>query len=163
MLSSLILNRRRHLHPFLRRPLHLYWRMTRGLTLGVRALVLDDRQRVFLVRHTYTSGWYLPGGGVEPGESTIDALRREVREEGGIMIRGSPRFHGVFFNEAVSLRDHVVVYRIDDFELLTEKRPDIEIAESGFFPLAAPPTDTNPGSLRRLQELSGEIPISPHW
>lgn len=151
------------MHPILRRPLHLYWRMTRGLTLGVRAIVLDDRRRVFLVRHTYTTGWYLPGGGVEPGENAIGALGRELREEGGIEMRGTPRLHGIFFNHAVSLRDHVVVYRIDDHEMIEEKRRDLEIAEARFFPLDAPPSDINPGSLRRLREIAGETPISPDW
>ncbi|HZW47654.1 MAG TPA: DNA mismatch repair protein MutT, partial [Microvirga sp.] len=42
--------------------LHTYWRFARGMTLGVRAVVLDDRWRVFLIRHTYVPGWHLPGG-----------------------------------------------------------------------------------------------------
>ncbi len=37
----------------MRRCMHLYWRLTRGLTLGVRGLVIDDDRRVFLVQHTY--------------------------------------------------------------------------------------------------------------
>ena len=63
----------------MRRVAHTYWRFTRGMTLGVRALVIDERNRVFLVKHSYVSGWYLPGGGVEPGETVIDALIRELR------------------------------------------------------------------------------------
>jgi 8-oxo-dGTP pyrophosphatase MutT (NUDIX family) len=151
------------LHPILRNPLHMYWRVTRGLTLGVRAVVVDERERVFLVRHTYTSGWHFPGGGVEPGESALDALRRELREEAGIVAGGEPRLHGVFFNRAVSVRDHVVVYRVDEFDVAAAKSPDMEIAEAGFHPIAAPPPETNPGTLRRLRELAGEVPLSPDW
>ena len=44
------------------------------MTLGVRAVVLDGENRVFLVKHCYVSGWHLPGGGVEVGESFLDAL-----------------------------------------------------------------------------------------
>jgi 8-oxo-dGTP pyrophosphatase MutT (NUDIX family) len=146
-----------------RRPLHLYWRMTRGLTLGVRAMVVDDRERVFLVRHTYTSGWHFPGGGVEPGETALDALERELREEAGIAPRAEPRMHGVFFNRSVSRRDHVIVYRIDDFEVLEHQRPGLEIAEAGFFPIDSPPADVNAGTLRRLREAAGAAPLSPDW
>ena len=36
--------------PALRRIFHLYWRFARGMTLGVRAVVLDSENRVFLVQ-----------------------------------------------------------------------------------------------------------------
>ena len=52
--------------------LHAYWRFSRGLTLGVRTVVIDGRERVFLVRHTYAHGWHFPGGGVEPGEAALE-------------------------------------------------------------------------------------------
>ncbi|MEM9842987.1 MAG: NUDIX domain-containing protein, partial [Pseudomonadota bacterium] len=37
------------------------------MTLGVRAIVENAEGQVLLVRHTYTPGLYLPGGGVERG------------------------------------------------------------------------------------------------
>src|SRR5262249_17850227 len=73
-----------------RRGMHLYWRFARGLTLGARAVVIDDARRVFLVRHTYVRGWHLPGGGVEPGETLVAALARELREEGNIALTAPP-------------------------------------------------------------------------
>src|SRR5712691_7848997 len=85
--------------PALRRVLHLYWRFARGLTLGVRALVIDDKGRIFLVKHSYVSGWHLPGGGVEAGETLVEAVARELQEEGNIDITEPPRLHGMFFND----------------------------------------------------------------
>lgn len=43
---------RQRLEPTLRRFVHLYFRFARGMTLGVRAVVVDAAGRVFLVRHT---------------------------------------------------------------------------------------------------------------
>src|SRR5262245_33676913 len=65
---------RRALEPALRRLMHVYWRFARAMTLGVRALVVDEQGRVFLVRHSYVSGWHLPGGGVEAGETLAQAV-----------------------------------------------------------------------------------------
>ena len=61
-------------------------KITRGMTLGVRAVVLDGENRVFLVRHTYVPGWSLPGGGVEVGETFVTSLARELEEEGLSLI-----------------------------------------------------------------------------
>ena len=83
----------------------------RGLTLGVRGLVIDAQGRVFLVKHGYVSGWHLPGGGVEPGETMRQAFERELREEGNIDLTDKPLFHGLYFNGHVSDRDHVASIR----------------------------------------------------
>ena len=47
----------------------VYWRLSRGMTLGVRALVIDEQRQILLVQHSHVRGWHLPGGGVEPGET----------------------------------------------------------------------------------------------
>ena len=144
--------------------LHQYWRFSRGLTLGVRGAVIGADGRVFLVRHTYTPGWGLPGGGVEARETAVEALTRELREETSIAVKGLPQLHGVFFNRKISQRDHVLVYVIRDFEVIEAKRPDQEIAEAGFFPLDALPEGTTPATRRRLAEIVSESKDLPsHW
>jgi 8-oxo-dGTP pyrophosphatase MutT (NUDIX family) len=106
---------RTRLEPALRGVFHLYWRFARGMTLGVRAVVLDSDNRVFLVEHSYIAGWHLPGGGVEVGESFREALGRELLEEGRIEVTGEPVLLGIFFNSHVSRRDHVAVYVVRQF------------------------------------------------
>jgi ADP-ribose pyrophosphatase YjhB (NUDIX family) len=57
--------------------------------VGVGAVVLH-RGRVLLVRrggHPAAGKWSLPGGLVEVGETTVDAIRRELAEECGIDAR----------------------------------------------------------------------------
>ena len=143
--------------------LHTYWRFARGLTMGVRAVVLDDKNRVFLIRHTYVAGWHLPGGGVETGETAEEAMRRELHEEACIRVEGEPITHGVFYNPRVSKRDHVVVYVIRSFVMEREKQPDREIAEAGFFPLDSLPETTTPATRRRLAEILEGVPPSATW
>src|SRR5690606_33612719 len=69
------------------RLLHLWFLLRRPMTLGVRGVIFDrERNAVFLIRHTYVPGWQFPGGGVELGETCLEALEREVFEEGNIEI-----------------------------------------------------------------------------
>lgn len=154
---------RRKLEPLLRRFFHLYWRLSRGMTLGVRAVVLDEHNRVFLVRHGYISGWYLPGGGVEVGETFDDALKRELIEEGGIELSGEPVLHGLFHNSHVSRRDHVVVYIVRNFRQDRIPQPNHEIAEGGFFAATALPEGTTPGTRLRIAEVLEGRPAIKKW
>ncbi|KAF2992850.1 NUDIX domain-containing protein [Methylocystis sp. MJC1] len=135
----------------------------RPMTLGVRGLVLDADDRVLLVRHTYVPGFYLPGGGVEGGETMLQALIRELEEEGGVHILGAPALHGVYLNRRISPRDHVALYVVRDFHCQGPRAPDHEIAEAGFFPLDALPSDTTPATRARIAEVVAGEPVSPYW
>ena len=147
--------------PALRRIFHLYWRFARGMTLGVRAVVLDRDNRVFLVQHSYVSGWHLPGGGVEVGETFGDALRRELVQEGRIEVLGEPALHGLFLNSHVSRRDHVAVYLIRNFSQDRLPEANREIIACGFFEANALPAETTQGTRLRIAEvLESREPIS---
>ena len=140
--------------PSIRRAFHLYWRWARGVTLGVRGLVIDKDQRIFLVTHTYVPGWQLPGGGVEPGETMAEALARELVEEDNIDILEPPVLHGLFFNSRVSQRDHVALFIVRSFRQQRVPVPNREIAAHGFYSFDALPENTTRfRALRKVPEL----------
>jgi 8-oxo-dGTP pyrophosphatase MutT (NUDIX family) len=147
----------------MRRSFHVYWRFARGLTLGARALVIDEARRVFLVQHTYVRGWHLPGGGVEPGETLRTALTRELMEEGNIELTESPLLHGVFYNPRWSRRDHVACFVVQSFRQDAPPAPNREIAATRFFALDELPDDTGAGSRARIAEVLLGAPVSEKW
>ena len=131
--------------------------------MGVRAVVLDGDNRIFLVRHSYVPGWHLPGGGVEPGETALVSLGRELEEEGNIEMTGPAELLGLYFNDKGSDRDHVAVYVVRQFHQSGPRKPDWEIVESGFYALDALPEGTTRATLSRLAELEGKAAKSDRW
>jgi 8-oxo-dGTP diphosphatase len=58
-------------------------------TVTVGAVVIDEGERVLLLKHVFRPGgmaWGIPGGFVEHKEQPEDALRRELREEIGLEV-----------------------------------------------------------------------------
>jgi len=154
---------RRRFEPVTRRVLHLYWRFSRGVTLGVRAAVIDGTGRVFLVMHSYVAGWHLPGGGVEIGETAGAALERELREEGNIELVDQPTLFGVYFNRRISRRDHVALYVVRAFRQDAPPQPNHEIIAHGFFAPDALPPETTRATRERIAEVLSGRPPAELW
>ncbi len=151
---------------FCARPLvRFYWRVTRPLTLGVRALVRDGEGRVLLVRHSYVAGWYMPGGGVAHGEPSRHALRREIDEEAGIILKEgvSPVLIGFYANFREFKSDHVALYLVEPQHYTRVPRTSFEIAEYGFFALDALPEGLSPSTRARLVEFQQGLPAPDMW
>ncbi|MBX3496296.1 MAG: NUDIX domain-containing protein [Parvibaculum sp.] len=132
----------------------LYWRVRRPLTAGVRAVVFDAQGRVLLVRHTYIGGWYLPGGGVERGETMLASLRRELDEEAGVLLHGAARLAGLYANFREFKSDHVALYVLDHGTYEQVPRQSPEIAEAGFFAVDALPEGISASTRRRIAEIA---------
>jgi len=142
---------------------HWWFLLSRPLTLGVRVIVPDDQGRVLLVKHTYVPGWHLPGGGVDRGETTMQAAVRELFEEACLRPLGELRLMSVHANREASRRDHVLVYVCDRFEFERPFERNGEIADIGFFARHDLPGDTSRGTLTRLSEFWDGAPASPYW
>ena len=143
---------------------HTFFLFRRPMTLGVRAIVYNEKKKaVFLVRHTYVPGWQLPGGGVDRGETFGQALEKELREEGNIVLTAPPKLFALYKNAHASPRDHVALYICRSFEQAEPKKGDREIAEAGFFPLDKLPQGTTHSTKRRLQEALHDLEPLPLW
>jgi ADP-ribose pyrophosphatase YjhB (NUDIX family) len=145
------------------RPLYqVHSRLMRGMTLGVRGLVVDTEGKVLLIKHTYTPGWYMPGGGIERGETAEQALERELHEEAGVMMTGRARLLSFHSNEGLFRGDHVLIYRVEQFET-GEPTQTGEIEEIAWFSPGDLPADVTQATRRRLAEALGGDEPHPHW
>lgn len=139
----------------------IYCFLIRPIRMGVRVVMVQD-SAVWLVRHTYMDGWFLPGGGVERRETLEQAARRESREEVGVVL-GTVSFVGVFSNFGEWKTDHTAVFYCDDFKQVGKS--DGEIAEMRTFPLNELPSDIYPTHRYLLEKYnSGEaVPNNGAW
>ena len=126
----------------------LYWKIFKPTTVGVRILLIEEG-KVVLVKHTYQDRWYLPGGGVRKRETVEEAVKREVHEELGSEIRSMELF-GVYSNFFEGKNDHIAVFLTDDFSI--GKAGSSEIEKVKTFPINGLPSNTSPGSRRRIEE-----------
>lgn len=116
----------------------IYCFIFRPIRMGVRVVMIENDQ-VWLIRHTYLDGWFLPGGGLNKWESLDQAARREAREETGAEL-GEISLVGVFTSYAQWKTDHTSVFLCKDFKFIGKS--DAEIAEMCAFSLDQLPPET---------------------
>lgn len=136
----------------------IYCWLLRPVTLGVKALVLDRDGRVLLVKHTYKTGWHLPGGAVDKGETSLASVKRELMEEAGIVCDVEPEARpSLFYSNSEFKHDHVILFVVREWSRDDSLRTAGEISDVGFFDPANLPLDTTPATRRRIrEELGGE-------
>ncbi|POF29836.1 NUDIX domain-containing protein [Roseibium marinum] len=134
------------------------------VTLGVRVIVEDEGNRILLIRHSYVTGWYLPGGGVDRGETMEEAACREVQEEAGIAPAGRPVLLNIYLNEEATGRDHVGLFHLQDWIQHTGfLQPNAEVLEAAFFAPEQLPEDVSGATARRLAEFRAGEFLSSRW
>ncbi len=146
-----------------RRLMQPVWRFQRSLTLGAQGVVIDGEGRVLLVRHTYKPGWCFPGGGVEKGETVLTALTRELHEECGVAVDGTPDIFGIYSNARNFPGDHVVLFVVRNWHRTHVPAPNSEIEAHDFFAVRPPPSGCAPATERRLDEVFGVAVRDPLW
>lgn len=135
----------------------------RGMTMGVRVIATNAQEEVLLVRHGYTPGWHLPGGGVDRGETMEDAARRELEEETGYRVEGIMTLRGMSYNRQLWKGDHVGVFVAQAIAKQFEIKPGFEIAEMDFFSLNDLPEGTTKGTRARLAEWQDGRDVEDYW
>jgi GNAT superfamily N-acetyltransferase/ADP-ribose pyrophosphatase YjhB (NUDIX family) len=90
-----------------------------SLRPAARGVILDPDDRILLVRFEFDDGplWATPGGGLEPGETVVEGLRRELVEEVGLRDFADPPH---VWHEEVVAEGHATGYDgvLNDYYLI---------------------------------------------
>jgi len=117
-----------------------------GFRIGVFGLIIEDG-KVLLGRRRDIDWWNLPGGGMESGETVDEALRREVLEETGLVVRVG-RLVGVYSKPQ---KQEVVLAFLCEVEGGTLMETE-EIVECRYFAPDALPPNTLPKHAERVRD-----------
>jgi ADP-ribose pyrophosphatase YjhB (NUDIX family) len=139
-----------------------WFRIKRSMTIGVRAMVFDSSDRILLVQPRLSDVWILPGGGVERGETAVEALQRELTEEAAITLAGAPKLFAVYSLEREFRGDHVLLYVVREFEA-GQFLPSMEVRQARFFDRSALPEGVTAGTKRRIAEVLDNDPTEASW
>lgn len=139
----------------------LVWKIYKPKSLGARAILIRDGE-ILLVKHTYQSQWYLPGGGLKYGETYEEAIRRELKEELNAAVNKMELF-GVYNNTFEGKNDSVTIFLSNDFDVF-EKKHNSEVSDVRYFKLDSLPKEVSPGTRRRISEyISKRYPGYGRW
>ena len=104
------------------RLLCVWWFISRQSHAGANVAVWHG-DKLLVVRHSYQKGLFLPGGGLEPGETSLDAAVRELSEEVGLMVTPD-KLTLAFVSEAeVAFRDD----KTEIYEIELGERPQLRV------------------------------------
>lgn len=140
-----------------------FWRATRGVYLNVEAFILDEADRILLVRNEADGEWQLPSSAVRQGETLEAALRRLMSEVAGLEVNSKPELLGFSAQGRSGQRGTYVVRNWQRLSIPTP-RPGTEIGneirQMRFFPPDALPAGVTKPTAERISRLSEARTIS---
>lgn len=134
------------------------------ITTATRAVIRDQEGRILFIRRRDNGLWAMPAGRQEPGESILDCLKREVKEESGLdVILATPM--AIYSQVSVVNADgdpyqlFLVQFLVDEWsgELLTETDETVDARFLNLDELPENMPDVYREVLRDLQEYDGGL------
>lgn len=132
------------------------------MTIRVVAALIHEGDRLLVCRRgadgLFPLKWEFPGGKVEVGEEDMEALRRELREELGIDMRGATEVLRTYHVYSGSMEVDLRFFRVEDFAGPVVNRAFFEIRWVSVPELE--PLDFLEGDLPLIRKLTrGELSL----
>ncbi len=120
-----------------------------------KALVFDETREKFLIIKEDNGYWELPGGGLDWGESVVENIKREVKEEMGLTVlevSTTPSYYMIGENMSGNMSLNLVFEsKIENFDDFT---PTDECVEMKF---VTPQEALGMNSWRNVKELATQL------
>lgn len=130
----------------------LYWFIFKPKTYGVRCLI-EYNKKFLLIKHSYANyGWTISGGGVHRNETPEEAIKREIKEELGIILDDIKKI-GEYESIKEYKRDTVYCFysKVSDPDFTIDKN---EVSEAQWFSLKEIP-EPHSSAVDKILKMKG--------
>lgn len=143
----------------------IYWHIFKPRALGC-GVIIKNGNKILLIKNTYRSNWYAPGGGNNKGELLINTAIRETKEEIGIVLdKDDLKLIGVYQNNTEGKENINMIFLAEKNISLNQLNIDkTEISEANYFDLDNLPDKLSHSikfSIKTIKE--GKYPMVGHW
>ncbi len=132
---------------------------TKIIVPGVRALIFNDRGELLLEKQRLFGSWALPHGCVDVGESALEALIREVKEETGLDVTRAEAFgmytdpkYSITYPNGDEVQTFTIAFLVQQWSGTLRIDGD-EVTELAFFPLGGLPAPLYPIHVETIDDF----------